>query len=83
MTEQGSLERLPRWVKPGVTFRIIYSEASPNNETLHIRGLVDSMAVLRVWQPRRQRWHYRVEHPAFFHVLKDNIRQITKTRKTG
>lgn len=80
MTEQDINPSLPEWVKPCVSFRIIYSEDSPNNETMHVRGIVDGMAVLRVWQPRRQRWHYRVERPVFFHVLEDNIRHITKTR---
>jgi hypothetical protein len=64
-------ERLPDWVKPGVSFRLVFGNSQ---DTLwHVRGIVDGMAVCRRWRSEKQRWAYEVQNETFFDVNRDHI----------
>ena len=74
--EQVSMKKyvLPDWVKPGASFAVDYGEDNPNNHLLHIRGIVDGMAVCRRWSREKQRWRYEVLDAIYFAVTADSIR---------
>lgn len=57
-------EKLPDWVKPGVSY-------SHSGRRFHIRGIVDGMIVLREWWPSKQYSNYTVEDPVFYEIAAD------------
>ncbi len=74
----SDMSQLPDWVKPGVSFRYVFTPDNGNHgRKFHIRGIVDGQAVVREWSRAKQRWHYTVEHPVYFHMIEDSI-ELTK-----
>lgn len=65
------MDDLPTWVKPGVSFRIVFGKGNINNKRYHVRGIVDGQAVLRSWNNYKRRWIYIVESPVWFYVNSD------------
>lgn len=51
----------------GQTWRVDFGEGNPNNQTIHIRAVVDdAYVVFRAWSKRKQRWMYAVEPRCYF-----------------
>lgn len=51
---------LDEMLQPGKKVKVFYGEKNINNETRHIRAIIDEeYIVYRVWY---RSWHYRVEH---------------------
>lgn len=64
---------------PGVSLKIDYGPNNINNETIHIRAVVDEkFVVFRRWNKRKQQWNYAVEHMLYFQMLlQDEAIKIT------
>ena len=76
--------KLPPECVPGAIFLQDFGEGHFATELWHVRGLVDHLAVCRMWIPGKAVWRYECKDPAYFHVFgKDgNIvwRKVPKTK---
>lgn len=57
----------------GNTIRLTYPDVggkpNPNNETVHVRAIVDDdQIVTNVWSRTKQRWVYEIRHRYFFEL---------------
>lgn len=54
----------------GNAIRVHYGENNPNNETRHIRAIVDgNQIVYRVWSKLKQRWIYHITSRYEFELM--------------
>lgn len=55
-TIDAMVEKLKRRLKVGSKFHLF------RDGPWHVRGFVDDTVVCRIWQRRRQSWHYEAHH---------------------
>lgn len=54
--------------------RVNYGEGNSNNETRHIRAIVDDdQIVYRVWSRSKRRWIYHIENRYAFYLLRNYL----------
>ena len=62
-------------LQPGKKIKVFYSDGNINNQTRHIRAIVDDeFVVYRTWQKRKREWFYHVKHIYHFELLLENGR---------
>jgi len=44
-----------------------------NAPVRHVRGFVDDMVIMRVWNRYKGRWDYDIQGPEFFFIFEDEI----------
>lgn len=55
----------------GKKYRIFWNKDNPNNETIHVRAIVDEdQIVYKQWYSSKQRWMYHVRDILWFDMLK-------------
>lgn len=60
----------------GDTYRIYFNERNINNKTIHIRGIVDDIFVIRYWLKRKQRWYYACEPIEYFEAHNKHMTKV-------
>jgi hypothetical protein len=57
-------------VKVGNKLKVFYNEGNSNNETIHIRGIIDKdQVIVRKWINHCKDWKYRIEWIYWFEIL--------------
>jgi len=61
-------EELIEWLQPGNKVRVHIKYKSPSM-VYHVRAIIDyDQIVYKYWNPRKQRWMYRVEWMYLFQI---------------
>jgi hypothetical protein len=77
LDEKGSSDKVI--VEVGKSYRLNYGKGNPNNQTIHVRGIVDDdIVVYRVWRRRWQSWHYVTEPMYFFELNESVIKEASR-----
>lgn len=65
-------EKLPEWVKTLAQVQFYWNENNPNNETVHVRAIVDEdKIIVRIWMGRTG-WRYTVRDAYWFIMCIEN-----------
>lgn len=67
------------WIKPGVSFDVFYTEDNPNNETYHIRGIVDTQVVVAYMSHNHNYLKYTLLDKIWFELRIVSLRNIQDT----
>ena len=81
-TDTGREWQMPAYIKPGATLRLFWGEGNPNNQTIHIRAIVDDEYVVSRFWSHSKGWRYQIEWGYWFWMIdKDGRVTVVKRGK--
>jgi hypothetical protein len=64
----------------GKTYQIYFNSGNINNETIHVRAIVDEVYIVyRVWISNQKIWRYKMDRQSYFnYLIKDGFIKESK-----